>query len=607
MKKLILSAAALLFSAVLWAQSGGPDTFGYVWRDSNHPQGPVYNWIDITTLPDAQLVTGLADDNTSSFYNMGFQFPFYWYNVSQYKVGSNGYIIFSNGNISSPFPVIPSAAQPHDYVAGMMSDLSFAGAGNQGQCWTWTNSTDTLIVSYINVPFWINATPAFTGANTFQIILSAVDSSITLQFMQQQGSTSGATNYMTIGIENTTGAVGLQHSHDTYPAQLYAVKFYYPPSIMLNIEDAAALYNDNEESGGLFLSHNGNPFYMKSMVKNTGNQTLPPFNVNMRILNDIGATVIQENIMTDTLQAGETQLLTASTAFNPSLTGTFTFRTTTQLTGDATVSNNQKLSEIIVVDTTQVNIPLSYTGPVAVPVGSGISWSGGDAGVGVEIVPPFYPCFIRKLEFYIAYNTDATGFYSLMYDNTGPDNGPGNLLDSAYVPGASVLYPDFWNVINLPAPIRVDSGSVFIEWRMEGANIGLGTDNTPPVGNRSYETLGGWAIFRYREDQDPMIRAQVSTSATADIASLSGENFIGEFYPTPSAGRIYIDLSLDVNKPEAVFNMYNLQGQLVKSITRNINGTNRAVFDVSSLSPGVYVCTIISGDQRYNRKFIVQQ
>ncbi len=607
MKKLLLLLTIFLYASASQAQSGGPDGFGYEWRDSNHPQGPAYNWIDITTLPDAVQVTGLTDDNTSSLFSMGFQFPYYWYTVSDYKVGANGYIIFNNGICNSPFPAIPAAGGPNDYIAAMATDLNFLGTGNNAECWTWTNLTDSVIISYINVPFWFNnTTTPYVGLNTFQMILTSVDSSITFQYLDQQGASAAVADFVTIGIENNTGAIGLQHSTGIYPPVNYAVKFYYPAATTLSIPDASAQYNVNETSGGIFLSQDGNPFYMNSRVKNTGNDTTAPFNVNLRMLSDLGITVVQENILTDTLLPGAGQDMVSTLPFNPNTAGTYTFRTTTALSGDVTITNNEKLSEVIVVDTTVVDIPLSYTGNSPIPAGASISWSGGNSGVGIEIVPPFYPCFIRKLEYFITDNIDNTGCYSLLYDNTGPDNGPGNLLDSTYLDGQTQIIPGFWNTVTLPTPIQIDSGSVFIEWRMEGANIALGTDNTPPIGNRSYEILGGWSVYRSRETEDPMIRAQVATTATAGITTSVSENFVGEFYPSPATSRIALDLSLENSNKAVQFNMFNIQGRLVQTSSKNVNGTQRVVLDVSALSPGVYICNIVAGDSQYNRKFIIQ-
>jgi hypothetical protein len=54
--------------------SGGPDGYGYYWIDSNEPDGPEVNWIDIT-----QIGTRLSfrESEVKGPFAMEFEFPFY--------------------------------------------------------------------------------------------------------------------------------------------------------------------------------------------------------------------------------------------------------------------------------------------------------------------------------------------------------------------------------------------------------------------------------------------------------------------------------------------------------------------------------------------------
>ncbi|MCH8332129.1 MAG: T9SS type A sorting domain-containing protein [Bacteroidetes bacterium] len=229
----------------LFADNGGPDDFGYKWRDNQSPNGPVYNWIDITS--NGTMVLGLGDDNYVGPFSIGFDFHYYFDTITTFYIGSNGYISLNQGNSISPgfnpaWPYIPTADGKDNFLAPLLTDLILSGTGNAAQCYYQTINTDTLIISFIDVPFWSddNGPPPanqFKGLNTFQVILSAVDSSITYQYMDQQGSWDAAYNTMTnpivIGIENVDGTIGLEHSNSTLPDSALAIKFYYPDTILI--------------------------------------------------------------------------------------------------------------------------------------------------------------------------------------------------------------------------------------------------------------------------------------------------------------------------------------------------------------------------------------
>lgn len=227
---------ALISTSAFSQTSGGPDNYGYEWHDSNDPQGPTYNWIDITTV--GTLASGLTDDNSVGQFSMP-NFVYYGQAYNQLKIGSNGWLSFDNvANISHCFPTIPSAGGNGDnLVSPYMSDLNFLTSypsfPNIGEIYYHDDVTnDRFIISYINVPWWQAGTPDWIGSNTFQVILSRADSSIIFQYNDVDQTNlidvGGCATDLVIGIENFDGTDGISHSTEMVPADNYAIRFYAP-------------------------------------------------------------------------------------------------------------------------------------------------------------------------------------------------------------------------------------------------------------------------------------------------------------------------------------------------------------------------------------------
>jgi hypothetical protein len=616
---LTVSLLALLITATLTVETvaqtqGGPDTYGYIWRDSNDPNGPSFTWIDVTQLPGATQVVGMGDDNIRGPYTIGFPFHYYWYDVTTFYAGSNGYLGFTPTPVSHPFPPIPTPAFIQNYLGGLTTDLTFTDGSQQpipnAEAWYWTNNTDTLILSYNSVPFWAPPPgPGYSGENTFQIILSGVDSSITYNYLLQNGASASTNNFCTVGIENVSGNIGLQWGQNIYPPSVYAIKFYYPSNTTYQVSDASTVYNNNPETGARFLSQGGGGFTMNTQIKNTGNQALTPFNVFSRVVNGFNQIQASETVQSMALSPNQTEDITFTTTYNPTTAGTFRYINDTQLPGDATPTNNQKIMELQVVDTTAASILLTYDNGLDAGLG-GLGWSGGGGGTGIEIIPPFYPCNMTQVRAFIAANANQAGFSMLVLDDDGPNGGPGTVLDSVGVPGTNVLIGS-WNNVTLTTPLQIDSGSVFVAWMMGGDGISIGQNQLPPFSNRTYEILGNasnpsvWAAYRYREIEDVMINAYIS-ALPVGIGEQDNLSQVGNIYPNPANEIVRIDYSFTNFSGEVVYQITNLSGQLVASErVSGLSADGTLQLDVTNIPQGIYMLELQSGNDRYTRKLTV--
>ncbi len=191
---------------------GGPDGAGYIWVDSDEPDGPDYQWRDITAI--GQQIPMIGDNQILGAFNIGFSFPFYGNNFNTFRVNSNGWLSFTDSihtyNTNRAIPSTVSA--PFNLVAPFWDDLTFVGGG---QLWYYSDGAE-CIISYIAVPRVSSGGPC-----TFQVILR---SSGTIVY--QYGAMGTVLNSATVGIQNSDGTIGLQvvcngdYMHDNMAIQL---------------------------------------------------------------------------------------------------------------------------------------------------------------------------------------------------------------------------------------------------------------------------------------------------------------------------------------------------------------------------------------------------
>jgi C1A family cysteine protease len=193
------------------------DSFGYYWYDSDNPNGPDYNWIDITGIGnEVQFITGDLDDGNSGPLDLGFDFEFYGETHNSICVCTNGWASFTDGSsVEWGNQPIPNPEPPNSMLAAFYDDLNPENGGN---IYFYTNNADTAIISWVEVPDWRQE-----GTFTFEIILVAPES-IVYQYNELGP---GRLDEMSIGIENEAGSVGLQVAYNRYyTSGQKAVEFY---------------------------------------------------------------------------------------------------------------------------------------------------------------------------------------------------------------------------------------------------------------------------------------------------------------------------------------------------------------------------------------------
>ena len=177
---------------------------GYEVRSSDDAGGPTYNWLEINTIGTRQEL----DDDTCLVVTLPQPLLFYGTSYAKLALHSNGVIAPTNAATCTLAPAtnvaIPSASAPNGFLAAMWDDLDPSVTSGSNGVFTYHDAANNrYIVEFKNVPHYSNG--GGTNPETFQFILDFGSGDLTLQY----NTVADASN-ATVGLENPTGAAGLQ-------------------------------------------------------------------------------------------------------------------------------------------------------------------------------------------------------------------------------------------------------------------------------------------------------------------------------------------------------------------------------------------------------------
>lgn len=223
-----LLAALLLAPAGARAAVGGPDGFGYSWRDGAEPD------LDFAWEPPsagALDITAAGDDINLGFQQLSFPFPYYGGAFTQVAVCSNGWVSpvddQSTSLLNGP---LPAAGGPAGTIAVFWDDLVITDGVSRVLL---DDLGDRAIITFENMTEF----SASGARHTFQVLLHA-DGRITVQYLSMNGDLDEST----LGIESPDEVHGLTVFNDVpggVPPGPHVVEFS-PPVPRPNLLDCAS-------------------------------------------------------------------------------------------------------------------------------------------------------------------------------------------------------------------------------------------------------------------------------------------------------------------------------------------------------------------------------
>jgi len=186
-----------------FSTTGGSDSFGNVWTDSNTNDDYDYSWVDINDV--GILYNFSNNDEAGESIAIGFDFSFYGESYNSLIINPNGWVGFGDDNDAWDNSNIPASSAPRPAIFGLWDDLNPVNDNCNSYCsgsvYTHGNS-ERLVVWFNEVAHWYsNFEDSYYD---FQIVLYP-NGDIDVNYNSLTGD-----HDATIGIQNAGGTDGIQ-------------------------------------------------------------------------------------------------------------------------------------------------------------------------------------------------------------------------------------------------------------------------------------------------------------------------------------------------------------------------------------------------------------
>jgi hypothetical protein len=315
-------------------RAGGPDDYGYEFKDNDEPGGPVYNWID-TTGATAETIFG--DDNRGPV-ELPFGLSFYGQTYDSIWVCTNGWFSFGPDPDTSGYAseTIPAPGRPNQAVYPLWDDLQ-VGPDFGGSVYSVTVGTEPsrrFVVIWQDVLLRFMPDPV-----SFEVVLDESDSSVTFEYQDvccgDWSSDSGGT--ACVGIESDLmlrpRQTGLEYSFwEKSLCDGRAVRF----SLVPRASHDVGVVEVVAPVGPLRTGSHETP---SVLVRNLGREPESGFGVVCSIVGRDGALRFRDERLVATLQPGGVRQVSFA-GWVPGMGETVAVRVRTVLVGDERPEND---------------------------------------------------------------------------------------------------------------------------------------------------------------------------------------------------------------------------------------------------------------------------